>query len=100
MRRRARVDRRAPKRHLAGAGVDVTYVEPLPAESPLWELPNVLITPHVGAQAASRVDDSTRLACENLGRYLQGAALLNRVDKRLGFPHPDVTVAGMSAAVK
>ena len=75
--------------HLAGAGVDVTYVEPLPTESPLWELPNVLITPHVGAQAATRVDDSTRLACENLKRYLSGAALLNLVDKQLGFPHPD-----------
>jgi phosphoglycerate dehydrogenase-like enzyme len=74
---------------LAGAGLDVTYVEPLPEESPLWELPNVLITPHVGAQAASRVDDSTRLACENLGRFLHGTPLLNLVDKRLGFPHPD-----------
>jgi D-3-phosphoglycerate dehydrogenase len=74
---------------LAGAGVDVTFIEPLPQESPLWELPNVLITPHVGAQAASRVDDSTRLACENLKRYLRGSSLLNLVDKRLGFPHPD-----------
>ena len=78
---------------LAGAGVDVTFVEPLPGDSPLWELPNVLITPHVGAQAASRVDDSTRLACENLGRYLRGEALLNLVDKRLGFPHPDTMAA-------
>ena len=74
---------------LAGAGVDVTDVEPLPTESPLWELPNVLITPHVGAQATSRVDDSTRLACENLGRFLRGESLLNLVDKGLGFPHPD-----------
>jgi len=74
---------------LAGAGVDVTFIEPLPVESPLWELPNVLITPHVGAQAATRVDDSTRLACENLSRYLRGDALLNLVDKKLGFPHPD-----------
>lgn len=75
---------------LAGAGLDVTYVEPLPPESPLWELSNVLITPHVGAQAASRVDDSTRLACENLRRHLRGQPLLNIVDKQLGFPHPDV----------
>ncbi len=75
---------------LAGAGVDVTYVEPLPADSPLWDLENVLITPHVGAQAASRVDDSTRLACENLMRYTRAEPLLNVVDKTLGFPHPDV----------
>lgn len=76
--------------HLQAAGVDVTYEEPLPVESPLWELPNVLITPHVGAQAASRVDDSTRLAIENLSRFFCGEPLLNRVDKTLGFPHPDV----------
>jgi D-3-phosphoglycerate dehydrogenase len=76
--------------HLAGAGVDVTYEEPLPEDSPLWSLPNVIITPHVGAQAASRVDDSTRLAVENLKRYFAGQPLLNVVDKRLGFPHPDV----------
>lgn len=76
--------------HLSGAGVDVTYVEPLPAESPLWEMPNVIITPHVGAQAASRVDDSTQLAIENLSRFARGERLLNRVDKKLGFPHPDV----------
>ncbi len=76
--------------HLRGAGLDVTYIEPLPAESPLWELPNVIITPHVGAQAASRVDDSTQLAGENLLRFFRGEQLLNIVDKKLGFPHPDV----------
>lgn len=78
--------------HLGGAGIDVTYVEPLPERSPLWELPNVIITPHVGAQAASRVDDSTRLAVENLRRFFAGEQLLNLVDKKLGFPHPDVMV--------
>ncbi len=76
--------------HLAGAGVDVTDTEPLPKSSPLWSLPNIIITPHVGAQAATRVDDSTRLACENLSRFLHGQPLLNIVDKQLGFPHPDV----------
>ncbi|MCA9158002.1 MAG: D-2-hydroxyacid dehydrogenase [Planctomycetales bacterium] len=76
--------------HLGGAGLDVTYDEPLPVKSPLWELPNVIITPHVGAQAASRVDDSTRLAVENLSRFFRGEQLWNIVDKKLGFPHPDV----------
>ncbi len=76
--------------HLSAVGVDVTDVEPLPESSPLWTLPNVIITPHVGAQAASRVDDSTKLACENLHRYLNNLPLLNIVDKKLGFPHPDV----------
>jgi D-3-phosphoglycerate dehydrogenase len=76
--------------HLAGAGLDVTAIEPLPAESRLWSLPNVIITPHVGAQASRRVDDSTRLAQANVARYLNNQPLMNVVDKRLGFPHPSV----------
>ncbi len=76
--------------HLRGAGVDVTYAEPLPTTSPLWDMPSVIITPHVGAQAASRVDDSTELAIQNLINYFCGQPLLNIVDKKLGFPHPDV----------
>ncbi|MEI6526822.1 MAG: D-2-hydroxyacid dehydrogenase [Planctomycetota bacterium] len=75
---------------LAGAGLDVTAVEPLPPESPLYAHPNVLITPHVGAQSGPRYDDSTRLICENLTRYLAGQPLFNIVDKKLGFPHPSV----------
>ncbi|HTN75008.1 MAG TPA: D-2-hydroxyacid dehydrogenase [Pirellulaceae bacterium] len=71
---------------LWGAGVDVTEVEPLPIESKLWDLPNVIITPHVGAQSARRVDDTTDLLCENLRRYLNNEPLLNLVDKQLGFP--------------
>ena len=73
---------------LAGAGLDVTEIEPLPPESPLWAMPNVIITPHVGAQAQRRVDDTTDLICENLRRYFSGRKLLNRVDKRLGYPTP------------
>jgi phosphoglycerate dehydrogenase-like enzyme len=84
--------------HLRGAGVDVTYVEPLPSDSPLWTLPNVIITPHVGAQSASRVDDSTRLACENLRRFAAGEPLVNLVDKQLGFPHPDVMAVNLLGA--
>lgn len=82
--------------HLAGAGVDVTETEPLPPTSPLWTDPNVLITPHVGAQSIRRVDDTTDLVCINLRRYFSGLPLYNRVDKTLGFPHPSVSyrVAG------
>jgi phosphoglycerate dehydrogenase-like enzyme len=71
---------------LAGAGLDVTEVEPLAESSRLWDLANVILTPHVGAQSARRVDDTTNFACENLRRYLSGDPLLNLVDKRLGFP--------------
>ncbi|MGI9427799.1 MAG: D-2-hydroxyacid dehydrogenase [Bythopirellula sp.] len=75
--------------HLWGAGVDVTEVEPLPESSPLWGLPNVIITPHVGGQRASRIDDMTNLFCENLRRCREKVALINAVDKTLGFPKPD-----------
>lgn len=76
--------------HLRGAGLDVTQIEPLPVTSPLWGFDNVLITPHVGAQAGTRTDDTTKLICENLQRYFAGQSLYNVVDKRLGFPHPSV----------
>ena len=75
---------------LAGAGLDVTEVEPLSPESLLWDDPKVMISPHVGAQSSRRVDDTTDFACVNLQRYLSGELPYNRVDKVLGFPHPSV----------
>lgn len=72
--------------HLGGAGLDVTEVEPLSPSSPLWDLPNVIITPHVGGQSARRLDDATDFICENLTRWLAGETPLNLVDKQLGFP--------------
>ena len=74
---------------LWGAGVDVTEVEPLAADSPLWRCPNAIITPHVGGQRASRIDDMTALFCENLRRWRAQGPLINFVDKRLGFPSPE-----------
>lgn len=76
--------------HLAGAGLDVTEVEPLADDSLLWDDPSVIITPHVGAQSARRVDDTTDLACLNLKRFFDGQPPYNRVEKKLGFPHPSV----------
>ncbi|MFO7906079.1 MAG: D-2-hydroxyacid dehydrogenase [Planctomycetota bacterium] len=72
--------------HLSGAGLDVTEIEPLPPSSRLWDLPNVIITPHVGAQSRRRFDDATDLFCDNLSRYLKGQPLRNVIDKELGFP--------------
>jgi D-3-phosphoglycerate dehydrogenase len=74
--------------HLGGAGLDVTEIEPLPPESRLWTLPNVMITPHVGAQSSHRADNTTNLICENLRRYFRQQPLINLVDKRLGYPTP------------
>lgn len=72
--------------HLGGAGLDVTEVEPLPKSSELWRLPNVIITPHVGGQSATRIDDMTTFFCENLVRFQKGQPLKNLIDKQLGFP--------------
>jgi phosphoglycerate dehydrogenase-like enzyme len=72
---------------LAGAVMDVTDPEPLPPESRLWELPNVIITPHVGGQSSWRIDNMTHLFCRNLRRWQLGLPLVNYLsDKRLGFP--------------
>lgn len=83
--------------HLAGAGLDVTEVEPLPPESLLWDDPKVMISPHVGAQSSRRVDDTTDLVAINLKRYQSGKDVYNRVDKHLGFPHPSAVYRGQSS---
>ena len=77
---------------IAAAGLDVTEVEPLASGSPLWDMPNVIITPHVGAQSARRVPDTVKLFCDNLQRFRSGQPLINQIDKRLGFPVPAATV--------
>jgi D-3-phosphoglycerate dehydrogenase len=71
---------------LSAAGLDVTEVEPLPASSPLWQLSNVVITPHVGGQSRARIGQMTDFFCENLRRFQQGEPLNNLVDKKLGYP--------------
>jgi len=74
---------------LAGAVLDVTAQEPLPSTSPLWTMPQVIITPHVAGQSGRRIDDMTDFFCDNLRRYQAGQPLRNLVDKRLGFPRPE-----------
>jgi phosphoglycerate dehydrogenase-like enzyme len=70
---------------LGGAGLDVFEEEPLPASSPLWSLPGVIITPHVGGSFPGFLDRAVPFFCENLRRYLAGAPLLNRVDVTRGY---------------
>lgn len=74
---------------LAGAGIDVVEPEPLPPDSPLWGLDNVIITPHVGAQSSRRLPTTVHLFCQNLERFQLGRPLLNLVDKPLGMPRPE-----------
>ena len=59
--------------------------EPLPPESELWKLPNVLILPHVSATTPRFWDRQADLILENFSRYLRNEALLNVVDKRAGY---------------
>jgi phosphoglycerate dehydrogenase-like enzyme len=70
---------------LYGAGLDVTDPEPLPADSPLWQLPNVIITPHISGSGGGNLRRTTVIAAENLRRYVAGEPLLNIVDMRAGY---------------
>ena len=71
--------------HLRGAALDVTAAEPLPANSPLWKLPNVLIMPHVSPTTTRFWEREEALITENVRRYLEGQELRNVVDKRAGY---------------
>ena len=58
----------------------------LPSDSPLWDVPNLLITPHISCDDGEHyVDISLHLWFENLGRFLRGKPLLRRVDPRRGY---------------
>ena len=70
---------------LRGAGLDVFATEPLPAGSPLWTLPNVLITPHVSATSTRFWERESGLILDNLQRYLAGRDLINVVDTAAGY---------------
>ena len=70
---------------IAGAGLDVFEREPLPAESPLWEMPNVMITPHDAGSSPRSHERFMAVFLENLRRYVAGEPLLNVVDKRAGY---------------
>jgi phosphoglycerate dehydrogenase-like enzyme len=71
--------------HLAGAAIDVAEVEPLPADSPLWDAPRLLITPHLAGASGPKERRCVEILKENLIRFAHGDPLLNMVDKRLGY---------------
>jgi len=71
--------------HLGGAALDVFASEPLAAASPLWDLPNVLVTPHSMSTALGENEVLVDLFCDNLRRYLAGEAPRNVFDRERGY---------------
>lgn len=70
---------------IGGAALDVTETEPLPKESPLWKMDNVVITPHHSGWSEKYMDRAVDLFCVNLKAYLRGERLPNLVDKERGY---------------
>lgn len=70
---------------IAGAGIDVTEVEPLAPESPLWDAPNIILTPHRAGASQHRPRKVFEFFLAQLERYLKGEPVLNIVDKRKGY---------------
>ena len=70
---------------IGGAALDVTEEEPLPQESPLWSMENVIITPHHSRISERYMERAIELFCENLKAYLKGEKLPNLVDKERGY---------------
>jgi len=70
---------------LAGAALDVYPVEPLPESSPLWEMPNVILSPHIAGSSPVYDERATDLFAENLFRYLSDRPLLNLWDPELSY---------------
>ncbi|MFN8526171.1 MAG: D-2-hydroxyacid dehydrogenase [Chloroflexota bacterium] len=71
--------------HLAGAGLDVTAVEPLPAGDPLWKATNVIVTPHTSAASALTSDLVWSMFATNIEHFIKGEPLENTVDKQAGY---------------
>jgi D-2-hydroxyacid dehydrogenase (NADP+) len=70
---------------IAGAGLDVTDPEPVPADSPLWSIPNVILSQHTSGMSPHNADRVTELFAANLKRYLAGEPLQQKIDPELGY---------------
>ncbi|GAA1787179.1 D-2-hydroxyacid dehydrogenase [Planosporangium flavigriseum] len=70
---------------LGGAALDVFATEPLPPESPLWRLPNVVVSPHMSADTEGFAQDLVAVFLRNLHRWIKGEPLDNVLDKKLGY---------------
>jgi phosphoglycerate dehydrogenase-like enzyme len=72
-------------KHIGGAALDVFVTEPLPEDSPLWDMDNVIVTPHSGGMSEHVWERQYELFTENLRRFLAGQSLLAEVDKKRGY---------------
>jgi phosphoglycerate dehydrogenase-like enzyme len=72
-------------RKLGGAALDVFPEEPLSLESPLWKLPNVILTPHTSGFSRQYNARAAQMFAENLHRYVAGLPLFNRIDPERGY---------------
>jgi phosphoglycerate dehydrogenase-like enzyme len=70
---------------IAGAALDVFEIEPLPADHPLWDFPNVILTPHTAGYSPVIAERHLQVLIENVGRFARGEPLINVVDKALWF---------------
>ena len=70
---------------IMGAGLDVTEEEPLPSSSPLYSMPNVILTPHISGHSVHYEERLAELFAENIRRFRAGEALLNRYDPARGY---------------
>jgi len=70
---------------IAGAVLDVFAQEPLPQDNPLWEFPNVIITPHISGMMDNNEERFTEIFMDNLKRYAEGRSLRNSVDLERGY---------------
>jgi phosphoglycerate dehydrogenase-like enzyme len=70
---------------IAGAGLDVTTGDPIPRESPLWDLPNTIITPHIATESVKMSDAVVDFWCENVRRFAENQPLLGVVDRHTGY---------------
>jgi D-2-hydroxyacid dehydrogenase (NADP+) len=73
------------EKRIGGAGLDVTEKEPLPSSSPLWDLDNVILSPHVSGGMEDYMLRAAQLFADNLQRYMAGKKLLNQVNKKRGY---------------
>ncbi len=70
---------------IAGGAFDVFGEEPLPAESEIWDLPNLIVTPHLAGGTLPYLDRATELFRDNLERYVAGQPMVNVLDKQRGY---------------